>query len=135
MAAVDPGKLPYPWPAGTPPMSVSGRGGHWNIAGLPGALAAGTAQCPEAYLRPGGRLKDSEGVLGFHQDWFVFYADSGRTNKVPCTGIKSYSIKRGLVLRKLTLHGTDGSREEEPRSETRPAKTDRWWVEMGRQTL
>lgn len=80
---VDPQELPYPWPAGMSPAATSGQGGPWNLVELEGALAAGTAQCPQSYLRQGGQVKDSEGILAFYQDRFVFYADSGRVNAVP----------------------------------------------------
>lgn len=119
MPTVDPDKLPYPLPPGMPAMANTRRGGRrLHIAPVPGAIVAGSAQCPEAYLRPGGRFRDSEGVLGFFEDGFLFYADSGRDRRVDYGQIKSYSVKRGGLMtwrrgfgfmQELTLNGVDGT--------------------------
>lgn len=51
----------------------SGRGATY----IRDAITAGTAQYREAYLRRGGRIADSEGVLAFVDDGIGFFADSG----------------------------------------------------------
>lgn len=82
---LDPNKLPYQWPSGVSPGATSKRSGRLELVRFPDSLAAGTAQCPDAYLRRGGRVKDSEGVLVFYQDRVTFYADSGQTSGEPYT--------------------------------------------------
>lgn len=67
------------------------------------ALTAGDAQYREGYLRRGGRVRDSEGYLSITDDAVAFCADSGQVFVWYYPQIRNYSVKRGLVLWKLTL--------------------------------
>lgn len=73
----------------------------------PPALTAGTAQWKAAYLRPGGRLRDSEGILAVTDTELIFYADSGRETAWRFEDIRGYSFKSGWrpKMRKMRLRG------------------------------
>jgi hypothetical protein len=75
------------------------------MVGIVDAITAGTAQYPNGYLQRGGHVRDSEGYLSFSEDGVAFYADSGAVAGWYYEQIASHTIKRGLVMRKLTLRG------------------------------
>ena len=72
---------------------------------VPGALAAGSAQWPYGFTQPGGRLRDSEGVLAFYDDRLIFHADSGADTAVAYKAITEIALKKVLLrpLVKLQL--------------------------------
>lgn len=109
--SVDPNQLPYPLPPGVSPAATSKRSERVELVQFPDAIAAGTAQCPEMYTkRRGASVSSSEGPLVFYQNRLVFYADSGETMRCEYTLLQRFSVRRGLILQKLTLYGSDGSR-------------------------
>jgi hypothetical protein len=89
METLDPDKLPYPGAA----LAITARSGRWEMVNVSDAIAAGTAQWPQAYLQRGGRVEDSEGVLSLWGDAVAFYADSGSMSRWHYHAIKSYSVK------------------------------------------
>lgn len=101
---VDPLKLPYPRAC----VAMTRRGGdlHPVEFALP-VLTAGTAQWNAAYLRPGGRLPDSEGILALTDTAVIFYADSGKDTVWRFEDIKESSFKSGWrpKMRKMRLRG------------------------------
>jgi len=91
--------LPYP---GTVFVTTR-RFGYLEQGRVEDALTAGSAQYREGYLRRGGRIADSEGYLSIEDDAVAFCADSGQVSVWYYPQIRSYSVKRGRVLWKLTL--------------------------------
>jgi hypothetical protein len=88
-------------------VAVSRRGGRYHPVWVEGALAAGAAHWYQAYLRAGGRLRDSEGFLSLTEDEVVYYADSGMTEVWPYEHIRRYSVRRSMIplARRLILQG------------------------------
>lgn len=101
---VDPLKLPYP----RAHVAMTRRGGDLQPVefALP-VLTAGTAQWKAAYLRPGGRLRDSEGILALTDTAVIFYADSGKDTVWKFEDIKEFRFKSGWrpKMRKVRLLG------------------------------
>jgi hypothetical protein len=69
------------------------------------AITAGTAQYPQCLLERGGRVRDSEGYLSFSENGVAFYADSGAVSGWYYEQIRSHTIRKGLMLWKLTISG------------------------------
>jgi hypothetical protein len=102
---IDPLKLPYPGAH----LAMTRRGGSLHPVEFPlPVLSAGTAQWKAAYLRPGGQLRDSEGILAFTDTAVTFHADSGIDTTWSFDDIKAYSVKSGWRpnMRKLHLRGS-----------------------------
>jgi hypothetical protein len=100
MGAIDQNQLPYQWLF----FAITRRSGR-PVIGMVDAITAGSAQYPKGFKQPGGHIKDSEGVLAFLEDSVTFYADSGVVSAWPYVDMRSYSIKRGMTLWKLTIRG------------------------------
>lgn len=87
------------------------RGGR-HVEHVGSAITAGSAQYREAYLRPGGRIADSEGVLVFLEEGFRFYADSGETFRWGYEAIASFKTGWTLqpLVKKFDVRIRDGSK-------------------------
>jgi hypothetical protein len=119
MLTIDPQDLPYPWPDGVEPVSTEwgsrkdirrqvdafreGRFDEMDAVRFPGALAAGSAVVTVP------RKPDVKGAhLAFYQDKIgIFWAD-GRRGVTAYDFLDWFRVRRGLMVHKLTLHGTDG---------------------------
>lgn len=101
MGAIDQNQLPYPGLV----LAITRRSGR-PVIEMVDAITAGSAQqYPKRFKQPGGHIKDSEGVLAFLEDSVTFYADSGMVSAWPYVHMRSYSVKHGMMLWKLTIRG------------------------------
>jgi len=100
---IRPSELPFPWPDGTDPVTTWGPLGSGEFRDFPTTLTVGTTM-----MTTPGDSRVEEGVLAFYQDALGMFFYDGTRRGVPYTEIAAFRLKRGLRVRKLTLHGTDG---------------------------
>ena len=104
MTEVDASKLPYPWAEGIDPIVLWGRSAPFERNRVPGALAAGSTLVTSprtAWVK--------EGVLALFQDSLSLYLLDAPESSMRYESLANYRLKRGLILRKLTLRDKDGA--------------------------
>jgi hypothetical protein len=99
--AIDPERLPY-----RDAVIASSQRGPMIIQG---ALTAGSAQWPKAFVQRGGRISDSEGILALTEDGVIFLSDSGNDTGWRYEEIIGYSVRKSVLgsMQKVTLRGSD----------------------------
>ena len=117
MAAVDPARLPYPWPEGAAPKAHMGPNNI--IVQMPGALAVGSALGYRGASDSGWR--PIEGALAAYSDHFAFFIGDGTWGRalwdLDYEGLAKFKLQRsrlpgsgGVGVKKLSLFGKGGSK-------------------------
>jgi hypothetical protein len=100
-------ELPYPGLK----FATTKRGGR-HVEYAASAITAGSGQYREGFLRSGGRVADSEGVLAFGDEGFAFFADSEETFIWSYEDVASFKTGKTLVpiVKKFNVRMRDGSK-------------------------